>query len=65
MDRKTEVPGMYKVQEGIVINKDKEALALYKKKKEKARKVDRLEQEVMDIKTALEEIKNILKGTSE
>ena len=55
---KTEVHGMYKVKEGIVLNADAQALAEYKKKKESARAK---ELEIKSIKEELAEIKAILK----
>jgi len=65
MENKTEVPGIYKVTEGILINKDNEALHQYKLKKARMReqdnkintlesKVDGLSQSMSDIKTLLE-----------
>ena len=60
--KKTDVPGMYKVREGIVINKDNDALEAYKKRKMNNQKVDILEEQVQDIKNDLEEIKQLLRG---
>lgn len=62
MERKTEVPGMYKVREGVVINKDAEALENYKKRKAKNKKLDQLEEDVNTIKADMQEIKELLKG---
>lgn len=62
MEKKTEVPGVYKVSEGVLINKDNEALRAYKLKKEKDRKVLKLEEDMSLLKNDLEEIKNLLKG---
>lgn len=59
---KTEIPGMIKVHEGIVLNTDKDALALYKKRKQKMNKVDELEHEIKEIKNSVEEIKEMLRG---
>lgn len=59
---KTRVPGMYKVKEGIVINKDNEALKQYKKRKRNMRKVEKMEEEMTEIKSSLDEIKDMLKG---
>jgi hypothetical protein len=59
---KTQVPGMYKVKEGVVINKDKDALKMYKKQKAKMKRLDTLEEEMGEIKTSLSEIKEMLKG---
>ena len=61
MEQKTEVPGFYKVDEGVVINKDNTALKAYKiQKAEKARLVQ-LEQDVSSMKSDLEEIKDLLR----
>jgi len=43
-----------------LINKDKEALSLYKKKKMNNRKIEIIEKNVNDFKTDIEEIKNLL-----
>lgn len=59
---KTEVPGLYKEGEGILINKDNDALVAYKKRKEQNYKMKSLEQEVLNIKSDLQEIKNLLRG---
>jgi hypothetical protein len=64
MDTKTDVPGIYKSSEGVLINKDNEALNAYKKRKEKERKIEALEQNVSEMKNDLEEIKNLLRGLS-
>jgi wobble nucleotide-excising tRNase len=60
MEQKTEFPGMYKVSEGVLVNKDTEALKAYKKRKMKERKIDALEKDVQDMKSDLQEIKNLL-----
>lgn len=62
MAQKTEIPGMYKVVEGVVINKDNEALKLYKAKKQRERKLEEIEQVVGSLRTDINEIKSILKG---
>ena len=66
--KKTEVPGIYKVSEGILVNRDTEALMKYKKKRESMRRTEQqintLEQKVSKIdklETDLEEIKSLLK----
>lgn len=66
--RKTEIPGVYKVEEGILVNKDAEALIKYKKKRDVMRRTERqintLEQKVSKIdklESDLEEIKSLLK----
>jgi hypothetical protein len=62
MEQKTEVPGIYKVGEGVLINKDNEALRSYKMKKDKDRKVLKLEEDISLLKNDISEIKNLLKG---
>ena len=59
---KTEVPGIYKVREGILINKDKEGLLAYKKQKERLKSIDTLQNDMKDLKSEMQEIKEILKG---
>jgi hypothetical protein len=62
MEKKTEVPGVYKVSEGVLINKDKAALAAYKLRKDKDRKVIMIEDELRCLRNDIEDIKNLLKG---
>ena len=59
---KTEIPGLCKVGEGVLINTDNNALLAYKKRKEQAQKINTIEQDVIDMKTDLKEIKELLKG---
>jgi hypothetical protein len=66
--KKTEIPGVYKVQEGILVNRDTDALIKYKKKRDAKRRVENqintLEQKVSKIdklESDLEEIKSLLK----
>jgi len=61
-DQKTEVPGLYKVSEGVLINKDNDALKAYKKRKAKERKIEALEEDVQSMKNDLQEIKELLRG---
>jgi hypothetical protein len=58
--QKTEVQGIYKVSEGILINKDNDALKAYKVRKEKDRKTVSIEKDVEMLKTSMEEIKDLL-----
>jgi hypothetical protein len=60
--KKTEVPGIYKVDEGVLINNDKEALAAYKMRKEKERRVVKLEENLNSLSFEIREIKELLKG---
>jgi hypothetical protein len=66
--KKTEIPGVYKVAEGILVNRDTEALQKYKKKREIKRRTEQqintLEQKMSKIdklESDLEEIKSLLK----
>jgi len=59
MTRKTEYSGMYKVSEGIVVNKDNDALTMYKKKKMKDYQ---MMNEINIIKNDILEIKNLLRS---
>lgn len=61
MEYKTDIPGYYKLNESVVINKDDAALAAYKKRKQKERKIDEVQNEVMALKTDVSEIKEMLK----
>lgn len=66
---KTDVAGIYKVAEGVLINKDNEALAAYKAAKARNQRLKDLENQISElkendqqIKNDLDEIKNLLKG---
>lgn len=60
--QKTEIPGIYKVSEGVLINKDNDALKAYKKRKMQVTKIDVMESDLQSLKNDIEEIKNLLKG---
>lgn len=59
---KTEVPGVYKERDGILINKDNQALAAYKKRMKKEKAIDDMQIEMTELKNDIQEIKNLLKG---
>ena len=59
---KTEVPGIYKVREGVLINTDNNSLAAYKNKKKRDQRVDEMEQDMQIMKNDLQEIMDLLKG---
>ena len=59
---KTDVPGIYKEREGVLINTDSEALRAYKLQKKQRNRQNELEEEVSTIKSDLHEIKELLKG---
>lgn len=63
--QKTEVPGIYKQSEGVLVNADNEALKRYKKKRdlllsEKTR-INNIEQQVINLTDSVEEIKLLLR----
>ena len=64
MEQKTEVSGIYKVREGVLINKDNDALKIYKHKKAKERRIDEIQNDVLSLKDDIAEIKQLLKGLS-
>ena len=63
MQQKTDIPGIYKDSiSGALINKDDSALKAYKIRKQKDLKLDMLEKEMSDLKTDMQEIKELLRG---
>jgi len=62
MEKKTQVPGIYKVTEGVLINKDNDALKAYKARKEKERKVSSMIEDMDNLKKDMQEIKELLRG---
>ena len=61
-DAKTDLPGIYKTPEGFLINKDNNALAAYKAKRQREKEMDTLKEGVSSLKNDLQEIKDLLKG---
>ena len=61
-DSKTDRPGIYKSSDGYLINKDNEALAAYKKRKRKEQAVDRMQEQLDELRSDISEIKDILRG---
>lgn len=61
-DAKTDLPGIYKTPEGFLINKDNNALAAYKAKRQREKEMDILKDDVSSLKNDLQEIKDLLKG---
>lgn len=59
---KTEVPGICKVREGVLINTDNNALIAYKKKKKKTSEINKMQEEMSQLKDDIAEIKALLKG---
>jgi hypothetical protein len=63
--KKTEYHGIYKLQEGILLNVDKTGLEKYKLRKNKERKINSLEDDVHNLKNDISEIKTLLKALVE
>lgn len=63
--RQTEVPGIYKQSEGILVNKDKDSLERYRQRRElrqrKEKQINTLETKVESLVKDMEEIKSLLK----
>lgn len=57
---KTEIPGVYKVEDGVFVNKNAEALAMYKKKKDQSLRLEKAENEISVLKDDISEIKRML-----
>jgi hypothetical protein len=60
MAKKTIIPGIYKVTEGILINKDNDALKAYKARKSKDKQIEKLQCEITEMKNDMIEIKSLL-----
>lgn len=61
IEEKTEIPGLVRASKGVLINKDNEALAAYKKRKHKERQVDEMQADIDTLKSDIQEIKELLK----
>lgn len=61
-ERPTDVPGIFKTSEGVLINKDNDALKAYKIRKIKENKLNIIESDMDQLKTDMLEIKELLKG---
>jgi hypothetical protein len=59
---KTEVPGIYKVREGVLINTDKDSLTAYKNRKRREQRIDKMQDDIQSLKDDLQEIKDLLRG---
>jgi hypothetical protein len=61
---KTEVPGIYKKSEGVLVNADNEALMKYRKKRElrisNENRINSMEDKVDKLSNDMEEIKSLL-----
>jgi peptidoglycan hydrolase CwlO-like protein len=61
-ERKTDRPGIYRTAEGFLINKDNDALAAYKKRKRKERAIENFQEQINELRSDINEIKDLLKG---
>lgn len=59
---KTEVPGIYKVREGVLINTDNESLIAYKNKKKREKNIDQMHDDIQTLKNDMQEIKDLIRG---
>jgi hypothetical protein len=59
---KTEVPGIYKVCEGVLINTDNDSLTAYKNRKRREQRIDEMQDDIKSLKGDLQEIKDLLRG---
>jgi peptidoglycan hydrolase CwlO-like protein len=60
--QKTEIQGIYKVSEGVLVNTDNEALVAYKKRQSREKNIDKMQDEIVSLKKDLEEIKDLIRG---
>lgn len=61
-DRKTDRPGIYRTAEGFLINKDNDALAAYKKRKRREQAIENFQDQINELRSDINEIKDLLKG---
>lgn len=61
-NNKTNVPGIFKPSEGILINKDNGALKAYKIRRAKEAKLNVIESDMDQLKTDMREIKELIRG---
>jgi peptidoglycan hydrolase CwlO-like protein len=62
---KTEIPGIYKAREGVLINTDNTALSAYKKRKMQLKSIDRLEKEMTELRSYVTEVRQDINGLRE
>jgi len=60
MDIKTDVQGIYRTEQGYLINKDNEALQNYKANKARTRQMNSVASDVEKLKHEMAEIKELL-----
>lgn len=59
-DMKTDVQGIYRTEQGYLINKDNEALQNYRANKLRMKKMNSVAEDVEQLKTEMAEIKELL-----
>lgn len=59
---KTEVPGIFKVREGVLINTDNDSLTAYKNRKKREQSINEMQNDIQSLKDDLQEIKDLLRG---
>ena len=62
MEQKTEIPGIYKAEEGVLVNKDNLALQAYKNRKNRERRLLKVEDDLTCLKEDISELKDLIKG---
>ena len=66
IDKKTEIPGIYRTSEGFLINKDNKSLEAYKmmrsREKHKDEEITNIKEDISSLKNDMQEIKELLKG---
>jgi len=62
MDQKTEIPGIYKAGDGILINKDNTALEKYRLRRAKESRINLYEERLDNMESSINEIKELLRG---
>lgn len=62
MEKQTVVPGIVKVREGVLLNKDNNALRAYRQNKKREFRSIRVEQEIDNLKSDVAEIKEMIQG---
>jgi len=62
MDQKTEIPGIYKAGDGILINKDNTALEKYRLRRAKETRINLYEERLDNMESSINEIKELLRG---
>lgn len=60
--QKTDIPGIMKDGEGVLLNVDNKALYGYKQRKLREGKINTIEQELTELRNDIQEIKQLLKG---